>query len=81
MLDFPMIGKVDCKGKTRKELADEIGKKIIAGGYVSNALVNVQFAELIIFRICIKIIAYHIQVFIVYFNFYDITCSAFNVSV
>lgn len=49
MLDFPMIGKVDCKGKTRKELADEIAKKIIAGGYVSDALVNVQFADLKIF--------------------------------
>ena len=49
MLEFPMIGKIECKGKTRKELADEIAKKIISGGYVSDALVNVQFADLKIF--------------------------------
>ncbi len=46
MLDFPMIGKIECKGKTRKELADEIAKKIIDGGYISDAIVNIQFADL-----------------------------------
>ena len=49
MLDFPMIGKVECKGKTRKELADEIAKKIIEGGYISDAMVNIQFADLKVF--------------------------------
>ncbi len=46
MLDFPMIGKVQCQGKTREELANEIAKKIIDGGYISDALVNIQFADL-----------------------------------
>jgi polysaccharide export outer membrane protein len=49
MLDFPLIGKVECKGKTRKELSDEIAKKIIDGGYISDAMVNIQFADLKIF--------------------------------
>lgn len=46
MLEFPMIGKIDCNGKTRQELADVIAKKIIDGGYVGDAMVNVQFADL-----------------------------------
>ncbi len=46
MLEFPMIGKIECKGKTRKELADEIAKKIIDGGYISDAIVNIQFADM-----------------------------------
>ena len=46
VLEFPMIGKVECKGKTRKELADEIAKKIIEGGYISDAIVNIQFADM-----------------------------------
>ena len=41
-----MIGKIECKGKTRKELADEIAKKIIDGGYISDAIVNIQFADM-----------------------------------
>ena len=41
-----MIGKIECSGKTRKELADEIAKKIIKGGYISDAMVNIQFADL-----------------------------------
>ena len=45
-MEFPMIGKVDCKGKTRKELSDEIAKKIIEGGYISDAIVNIQFADM-----------------------------------
>ena len=49
MLEFPMIGKVMCAGKTRQELADEIAKKIIDGKFVSDALVNIQFADLKIF--------------------------------
>lgn len=46
MLDFPMIGKIKCQGKTREELSKEIAKKIIDGGYISDALVNIQFADL-----------------------------------
>ncbi len=49
MLDFPMIGKVECKGKTREELANEIAEKIIKGGYISDAMVNIQFADLKVF--------------------------------
>ena len=45
-MEFPMIGKVQCAGKTRNELADEIAKKIIEGGYVSDAIVNIQFADM-----------------------------------
>lgn len=46
MLEFPIIGKIKCAGKTRTELANEIGKKIIDGGYISDALVNIQFADM-----------------------------------
>lgn len=46
ILEFPMIGKVQCQGKTRKELSDEIAKRIIDGGYISDAIVNIQFADL-----------------------------------
>ena len=49
MLEFPMIGKIKCAGKTRTELANEIAKKIIDGKYISDALVNIQFADLKIF--------------------------------
>jgi polysaccharide export outer membrane protein len=49
MLEFPMIGKVQCAGKTRQELANEIAKKIIDGKYVNDAMVNIQFADLKIF--------------------------------
>ena len=48
-LEFPMIGKIQCAGKTRQELADEIAKKIIDGKYISDAMVNIQFADLKIF--------------------------------
>lgn len=45
-LDMPIIGKVQCAGKTRHELADEIAKKIIDGGYLADAMVNIQFADM-----------------------------------
>lgn len=45
-LEFPLIGKVQCAGKTREELANEISKKIIEGGYISDAIVNIQFADM-----------------------------------
>lgn len=49
MLEMPIIGKVKCAGKTRNELATEIAKRIIDGGYISDALVNIQFADMKIF--------------------------------
>lgn len=46
ILEMPIIGKIQCKGKTRTELANEIAKKIIDGGYISDAMVNIQFADM-----------------------------------
>ncbi|MEG2060451.1 MAG: polysaccharide biosynthesis/export family protein [Alistipes sp.] len=46
MLDMPVIGKIDSKGKTRGELAQAISDKIIAGGYINDPSVNVQFANM-----------------------------------
>lgn len=48
-LYMPIIGDVYCAGKTRSELADEIANKIIAGGYISDATVNIQFADMKVF--------------------------------
>mgnify|MGYP003295238577 CR=1 FL=1 len=45
-LEMPIIGKIDCNGKTRSEIANEIAKKIIDGGYISDAQVNIQFADM-----------------------------------
>lgn len=41
MLDMPVIGKIDCKGKTRSELAQLIADKIVEGGYINDPSVNV----------------------------------------
>lgn len=49
MLYMPVIGDVYCVGKTRAELADEIAGKIKAGGYISDATVNIQFADMKVF--------------------------------
>jgi polysaccharide export outer membrane protein len=46
---MPIIGKINCKGKTRSEIANEIAKKIIKEGYISDAQVNIQFADMKIF--------------------------------
>ena len=45
-LDMPIIGPIQCKGKTRSELAQAIAKKIIDGGYINDPTVNVQFADM-----------------------------------
>ncbi len=45
-LEMPIIGEVDCKGKTRSELALDIAKKIRDGKYISDPTVNVQFADM-----------------------------------
>ncbi len=49
MLYMPIIGDVYCVGKTRAELADEIANKIKTGGYISDATVNIQFADMKVF--------------------------------
>jgi polysaccharide export outer membrane protein len=46
MLYIPIIGDIYCVGKTRAELADEIATKIKQGGYISDAVVNIQFADM-----------------------------------
>lgn len=46
MLDMPIIGKVECKGKTRTELAHEIADQIRRGGHISDPTVNIQFADM-----------------------------------
>lgn len=46
MLYMPIIGDIYCVGKTRAELADEIAGKIKQGGYISDAAVNIQFADM-----------------------------------
>jgi polysaccharide export outer membrane protein len=49
MLEMPIIGKINCLGKTRQELSAEIAKRIIDGGYVNDAKVNIQFADMKIY--------------------------------
>lgn len=46
MLDMPVIGKIRCKGLTRHELANAIAEKIVAGGYINDPSVNVQFDDM-----------------------------------
>ena len=46
MLDMPVIGKIECAGKTRSELAEAIAEKIKEGGYINDPTVNVQFADM-----------------------------------
>lgn len=48
-LYMPIIGNVPSVGKTRTELADLIAKMIINGGYISDAAVNIQFADMKVF--------------------------------
>ncbi len=49
MIEMPIIGKIHCAGKSRSELASEIAKKIIDGGYIKDAIVNIQFADMKIY--------------------------------
>lgn len=46
MLEMPVIGEIECKGKTRNELAQAIADKIIGGGYINDPIINVQFADM-----------------------------------
>lgn len=45
-LDMPVIGKIDCRDKTRTELAEAIATKIAEEGYINEPTVNVQFADM-----------------------------------
>ena len=46
-LDMPIIGPIQCKGKTRSETwPKEIADKIREGGYISDPTVNIQFADM-----------------------------------
>lgn len=47
-LSMPIIGELECAGKTRTELARDIEQKIKDGRYISDPTVNVQFADLAI---------------------------------
>ncbi len=45
-LYMPIIGNIYCEGKTREELAAEIAEMIRKGGYINDAVVNIQFADM-----------------------------------
>lgn len=46
VLEMPIIGEIQCKGKTRAELADEISRKIREGNYIADPIVNIQFEDM-----------------------------------
>ena len=46
MLLMPVIGELKVEGLTRGELSKLIAEKIIAGGYINDPTVNVQFADM-----------------------------------
>ena len=43
MIDFPVLGNIKVAGMTRWELADYIRKQLVDGGYLSEAVVTVEF--------------------------------------
>lgn len=47
-ITMPILGEIECEGMTRQELAAEIERRIIEGGYLADPQVNVRFAELTI---------------------------------
>ena len=47
-LTMPILGEIECAGMTRQELAQDIERRIIEGGYLSDPQANVRFAELTI---------------------------------
>lgn len=47
-ITMPILGDIACAGMTRQELATEIERRIIEGGYLADPQVNVRFAELTI---------------------------------
>lgn len=42
-VEMPVLGRINCKGMTRHQLATLIAAKIIEGGYINDPIVNVQF--------------------------------------
>ena len=56
-MEFPMIGKIQCQGKTREELSKDIAKKIIEGNYISDAYpVALELADVALVFFTITII-------------------------
>jgi polysaccharide export outer membrane protein len=47
-ITMPIIGRVECAGKTRRELAAEIEAMIVDRGYMTEPSVNVRFTDLTI---------------------------------
>ena len=45
-ITMPILGEIKCAGMTRQELAQEIERRIIEGGYIADPQVNVRFAKL-----------------------------------
>ena len=43
MIDFPVLGKLKVAGMTRWELADMIKKRLVSDGYLTDAVVTVEF--------------------------------------
>lgn len=43
MIDFPVLGRIAAAGMTRWELAEKIKRRLIADGYLSDAVVTVEF--------------------------------------
>ena len=43
MIDFPVLGPIKVGGMTRWELSEMIKRKLISGGYLTDAVVTVQF--------------------------------------
>lgn len=41
-IDFPILGRISVEGKTRKEVADVIQKRLRDGQYINDAVVNVE---------------------------------------
>lgn len=45
-IDMPILGRIECVGLTREQLASKITKLIIDGGYIADPKVNVSFSQL-----------------------------------
>ena len=48
VLDLPIVGPILCTGKTRHEVSEEIARKIVESGYLTDPSVNIQFADMLI---------------------------------
>lgn len=43
MIDFPVLGRIEAAGMTRWELAEKIKKRLVSDGYLTDAVVTVEF--------------------------------------